>query len=103
MKMMILDGSGYMYRAYHGLPPLHDHQGQAVHAVFGFFKMLFKIFYEKPDYFVIAWDAPHKTVRHEAFKEYKATRPPTPDDLKHQIVMIKKIIAQLQIPFLEVP
>lgn len=65
--------------------------------------MILKLFLESPDYFVMTWDAPHKTLRHEMFGDYKANRPPAPDDLKQQIGKTKRLIGQLGIPVLEVP
>jgi len=65
--------------------------------------MILKLFEDKPDYFVIAWDAPQKTVRHEMFSEYKANRSATPDDFKSQIKIIKPLIEKLGIPSLETP
>ncbi|CAG0903834.1 unnamed protein product, partial [Darwinula stevensoni] len=61
------------------------------------------VFHEKPDYFVLAWDAPHKTIRHEQFAEYKGQRPELPDDFKHQIRMTKHIIDELGINYQEIP
>jgi DNA polymerase I len=65
--------------------------------------MLFKVFHEKPDYFVLAWDAPHKTIRHEQFADYKGQRPELPDDFKVQIRATKDIIHELAINYQEIP
>lgn len=65
--------------------------------------MLMKIFQEKPDYFVITWDSPVKTLRHEEYPEYKANRKKMDDDFKHQIPLTKAIVDQLWIPSLIVP
>lgn len=65
--------------------------------------MMLKLFEDKPDYFVIAWDAPHRTIRHEMFAEYKANRAKTPDDFKVQIAEAKKLAVDIGIPFLETP
>ena len=65
--------------------------------------MLIKIFQEKPDYLVITWDSPVKTLRHEAYPEYKANRKKMDDDFKHQIPVTKDIVDQLWIPSLIVP
>lgn len=64
--------------------------------------MLFKIFQEKPDYLVIARDAPVKTIRHETFPEYKANRKKMDDDFRHQIPVTKQIVEEMSIPFLSV-
>ncbi|EKD24781.1 MAG: DNA polymerase I [uncultured bacterium (gcode 4)] len=65
--------------------------------------MLMKIFQEKPDYFVITWDSPVKTFRHEEYPEYKANRKKMDDDFKHQIPITKAIAAELWIPSLIMP
>ena len=102
-KLILVDWSGYLFRAYYGLPELSNAQWEKVHAIYGFLRMLFKVFHEKPDYFVLAWDAPHKTVRHEQYTEYKANRPTQPDDFKFQIWLTKNIVDQLNINYQEIP
>lgn len=102
-QLYVVDGSGFLFRAYHGMPPLTNDEGQSVHAVFGVAKMMIKILMDKPDYFVIARDAPQKTIRHTQYEDYKAGRPPAPDDLKRQIGQTKELISQLHIPSLESP
>lgn len=102
-KLILVDWSGYIFRAYYGLPELSNAQWENVHAIYGFFRMLFKVFHEKPDYFVLAWDAPYKTVRHEQYTEYKANRPTQPDDFKFQIGLTKNIVDQLGINYQEIP
>ena len=102
-KLFLLDGSGYVFRAYYGLPELHDKDGHNVNAIFGFFRMLFRLREQKPDYFVIARDAPVKTVRKEMDENYKAKRIKMPDEFKRQMGMIKELVAQLKIPAEEIP
>jgi len=102
-KLYIIDGSGYLFRAYYGLPSLTDKDGHAVHAIYGFLRMIFKILASKPDYFLIARDAPHKTLRHEAFEDYKGKRPPLPDDFKRQIRQTKELVKELNINSAEIP
>lgn len=80
-----------------------DKDGHNVNVVYGFFRMLMKIFQEKPDYLVITWDSPVKTLRHEEYPEYKANRKKMDDDFKNQIPWTKDIVAQLWIPSLIVP
>lgn len=80
-----------------------DKGGHNVNVVYGFFRMLMKIFQEKPDYFVITWDSPVKTLRHEAYPEYKANRKKMDDDFKNQIPWTKDIVDQLGIPSLIMP
>lgn len=102
-KLIVVDGSGYLFRAYYGLPELTNARWEKVHAIYGFLRMLFKVFHEKPDYFVLAWDAPHKTLRHEQFEAYKWQRPELPDDFKVQIRATKDIIHELEINYQEIP
>jgi DNA polymerase-1 len=64
--------------------------------------MLLKIFHEDPDYLVICWDSPVKTLRHEAYEEYKANRKKMDDDFKNQIPLTQSIVSQLSIPNLMV-
>lgn len=78
-------------------------KGEQVHAIYGFLRMLFKVFHEKPDYFVLAWDAPHKTIRHEQYADYKWQRTEIPDDFKVQIRATKDIIHELGINYQELP
>lgn len=65
--------------------------------------MMFKLWLQKPDYFVIAWDSPVKTHRHDAFPEYKAQRKKMEDDFKHQIPLVQELVSRLGIPSLVVP
>ncbi len=99
-KLFLLDGSGFLYRAYFWIPELTNDKWQNVNAVFGFVKMILNIMLQQPDYFCIAWDLPKPTIRHQQYKEYKANRPKTPDDFKIQMPMVKELIADLQIPSL---
>lgn len=102
MKLFVIDWSWFLYRAYYAFPPLTDKDGHNTNVVYWFFRMMFKIFQEKPDYLVIAWDAPVKTIRHDTFPEYKANRKKMDDDFRHQIPVTKEIVAELGIPFLSV-
>ncbi len=102
-RFAILDGSGFLYRAYHGFPELTNSQGNKIQAVYGFIRMICNIIATKTDYLVIVRDAPVKTLRHIAFEEYKANRPSMPDEFKRQINTTKHLVGQLWIPFLEVP
>lgn len=102
-KLILVDGSGYLFRAYYGLPPLTNAKGESVHAIYGFLRMLFKVFHDKPDYFVLAWDSPHKTLRHEQYSAYKGQRTEIPDDFKVQIRATKDIITELGINCQEIP
>ena len=84
-KLMVVDGNSLLYRAFFALPNLTTSDGQHTNAVYGFSMMLLRLLdEEKPDYCVVAFDAPGPTFRHEAYAEYKATRQKTPDELRSQ-------------------
>lgn len=103
MRFVVIDGSGFLYRAYHGLPILTNADWRPVQAIFGFVRMMCQLLMTKPDRMVIVRDAPVKTLRHIEFAEYKANRPSMPDEFKRQITTVKDIVSQLCIPYLEVP
>jgi DNA polymerase-1 len=101
-KLVLVDGSSYIYRAYYALPPLTSPKGEPTGAIYGFTRMLSKHLNElNPDYIAVIFDAPGKTFRHKEYKEYKAQRKETPDDLKAQIPKIKEIIKLFGIKILE--
>ena len=102
MKLFVVDGSGFLYRAYYAFPPLTDKDGHNANVVYGFFRILFKLFQEKPDYLVVARDAPVKTLRHEAYPDYKANRKKMDDDFRHQIPVTKELVKELGIPSVSV-
>ena len=103
-RFFVLDGPGFLFRAYHALPFLSTSKGTPSHAVFGMSTMLWKLLREDaPDYFAVAWDPPGKTFREERFAAYKETRAPTPDDLRSQIPYVKTLFEALRLPVLEVP
>lgn len=103
-KLLLVDGSSYLYRAYYALPPLSAPDGTPTGAIYGFVRMLLKLIstFNTP-YIAVVFDRPEKTVRHEIYKEYKATRKETPNDLQVQIPKIKEIIKLLGIKILEIP
>ena len=102
-KFYLIDWSWFLYRAYYAFPEMPDQDGHNINTVYWFFRMLIKIFHEKPDYFVIARDAPTKTHRHEYYPEYKANRVKAPDDFKLQIPIVQDITKNLWIPNLVMP
>ncbi len=102
-KLNILDGSWYIFRAYYALPKLTNEEWENINAIYGFFRMLFSILKEKPDYLVIAWDSPKPSIRKKIFPEYKANRPKLPDNFKWQLTTIHNIIEQINIPALTIP
>jgi DNA polymerase I len=102
-RFFILDGPGFLFRAYHAIPFLSTSRGVPSHAVFGMSTMLWKLLREdRPDYFAVAWDPPGPTFREEKFAAYKETRAPTPDDLRTQIPYVKTLFEALRLPVLEV-
>ncbi len=103
-RLFLLDGPGYLYRAYHAMPYLSTSKGVPCHAVFGMSTMLWKLLREeKPEYFAVAWDPPGPTFREERFAAYKERRPGMPDDLRSQIPYVKALFEALRLPLLEVP
>jgi len=99
----LVDGSSYIYRAYHAIRELSTSKGLPTNAIFGFTKMLLRLYQDKtPSYLAIVFDAPGPTFRHKIYERYKATRPPTPEDLTEQIPYIKKIIEGFRARMLEI-
>ncbi len=102
-RFFVLDGPGFLYRAYHALPFLSTSKGQPCHAVFGMSTMVWKLLREEgPDYFLVAWDPPGPTFREARFPAYKETRPAMPDDLRSQIPQVKALFEALRLPLVEV-
>ena len=102
-SLVLVDGSYYIFRAYHGMPALTNADGEPTGAIYGVINMLRKLQTEFiPDYFAVVFDAKGKTFRNDLFPEYKANRPPMPDDLRCQIEPIHNIIRALGIPLLMV-
>jgi DNA polymerase-1 len=100
-KFVLVDGSYYMFRAYHGMPELNNGKGEPTGAIFGVINMLRKLIKEyQPDYLAVVFDAKGKTFRNDMYAEYKAHRPPMPDDLVCQIAPIHTIIRALGFPLL---
>ncbi len=98
----LIDGSAYIYRAYHAIAPLSNKDGLPTHAAFGFTNILLRVLKEKsPKYVAMAFDLKGPTFRHEEYADYKANRPPMPDDLVPQIPYIKRIAAAHNILCLE--
>lgn len=99
--LVLVDGSSYLHRAFHALPPLTTAQGEPTGAVYGVISMLKKIMADyHPDYFAVVFDASGKNFRHEMYPEYKATRPKMAEDLKLQIEPLHEIINAMGIPLL---
>lgn len=102
-KLVVIDGYSLLFRAFYGTRYMSTSDGRPTNALFGLVSMLFVLFErEKPDSVVVAFDAPGKTFRDEAYEEYKGTRSETPDDLKQQLPVARDLIHALAIPSLEV-
>ena len=102
-KLLLVDGSSYLYRAFHALPDLRSSDGRPTGAIFGVLNMLQKLIKsERPNYLSVIFDTPVKTFRHEIFPEYKANRQKTPDDLIAQIEPLHQAIINLGLPLLAV-
>ncbi len=100
---VLVDGSSYLFRAYYALPPLSNSTGEPTGAVLGVTNMLLKLIEEyDPDYVAVVFDAGGKTFRDELFEEYKAHRPPMPDELRAQIEPLMEIVPALGLPMLRV-
>jgi len=101
-EIYLIDGSAYIYRAYHALAPLSNSKGMQTHAVFGFINILRRLLREKnPRYLAVAFDSRGPVFRHEIYPEYKANRPTMPADLAEQIPFIKQYVAAANICALE--
>ncbi len=102
-RLVLIDGSSYLYRAFHALPPLSNAEGEPTGALFGVVNMLRATLKEKPEYIAFVVDAPGKTFRDELYAEYKANRPPMPEDLRAQVQPMCDIVHALGIDILRVP
>jgi DNA polymerase-1 len=101
-RLYLVDGTANIFRAYHAIRGLSTKAGLPTNATFGFTTMLRKLIQEeKPDYLGVAFDLGAPTFRHREFKDYKAHRPPPPDDLIAQIPYVKKVCQALRVPVLE--
>jgi len=98
----LLDGSSYIHRAYHAIRNLSNSKGQPTNAIFGFTKMLLKLLQEKnPTYMAVVFDAKGPTFRHRLYEEYKANRPPMPEEMAVQLTYIRAVVQGLNILILE--
>src|SRR6516162_11094731 len=101
--LVLVDGSSYVYRAFHALPPLSNSRGEPTGAVLGVLNMLLKFLKDyQPRRIAVVFDAPGRTFRDEIFAEYKAQRPGMPDDLRSQVEPLLQIIKAHGIPLLRV-
>ncbi|HEY2590754.1 MAG TPA: DNA polymerase I [Steroidobacteraceae bacterium] len=99
--LVLVDGSSYLYRAFHALPPLANSRGEPTGAVYGVVNMLLKFLREqRPDHIAVVFDAPGRTFRDDLFEQYKAHRPPMPDDLRAQIEPLYALVRALGLPLI---
>jgi DNA polymerase I len=102
-KLLLVDGSSYLYRAFHALPPLSSSRGEPTGAVLGVLNMLNKLIKEEsPDRVAVVFDAPGRTFRDDLFDEYKAHRTPMPDDLRSQLAPLLDAVNASGLPLLRV-
>ncbi|HET7331442.1 DNA polymerase I [Dyella sp.] len=101
-KLTLIDGSSYLYRAFHALPPLSNAHGEPTGALFGVVNMLRTTLKAKPDYVAFVSDASGPTFRNVLYEQYKAHRPPMPDDLRAQVEPMLEIVGALGFPILRV-
>ena len=97
--VFLIDGSGYIFRAYHALPPMKRPDGTPVNAVYGFTSMVMKLIDESDaDYLAVIFDTARKTFRSEIYTDYKANRPPPPEDLIPQFPLIRDVVTAFGVP-----
>ena len=102
--LFLIDGNSYIYRAYYAIRSLSTRSGFPTNAIFGFANMLLKVLREqKPTYVAMVLDSPGTTFRHQLYPEYKANRPPMPEDLVLQMPRIDDLIAAFRVPAIRVP
>ncbi len=102
-RLFLIDASGYVYRAFHALPALNTTRGLPTNATLGFANMLAKLLREeKAEILAVVFDAPGETFRDDLYAAYKDNRAPMPDDLRPQIPYIRKLVAALRLPTIQV-
>lgn len=102
--LILVDGSSYLYRAYHAFPPLTNSAGEPTGAMYGVLNMLRSLLLQfQPSHVAVVFDAKGKTFRDELFAEYKSHRPPMPDDLRAQIEPLHEMVKAMGLPLLVTP
>ncbi len=102
-KVMLIDGSSLIFRAFFALPNLTNADGVMTNGVYGFLTMYFRAVEEyKPDYILVAFDKKTKTFRHKEFKDYKANRDKAPNELNYQFGILKDILDSLNVKYLDI-
>ncbi len=100
-RLILIDGSSFLFRAYHAVPPLTNANGEPTNAIYGVSNMLRKLIADyHSDYITVVFDAPGKTFRNELYAQYKAHRPPMPDDLRVQIAPLHQLIRAMGLPLI---
>ncbi len=100
-RLVLVDGSSFLFRAFHAVPPLSNDQGQPTNAIYGVTNMLKRLLAdENTPYVAVVFDAPGKTFRHQLYREYKANRPPMPNELKVQIAPLFEVIRAMGLPLI---
>jgi DNA polymerase-1 len=103
-RLFLIDGSGYIYRAYFAIRHLSNSKGVATNAVYGFVNMLLKVVREQqPDHLAVIFDSKGPTFRHQLYPEYKANRAAMPEDLVPQVPVIKEVVRAFNMPAIELP
>ncbi len=102
-RLILIDGSAYIFRAYYGLPPMNRADGTPINAVFGFTNMLVKLIEDfREEKMIVVFDAARENFRNKIFKDYKANRGETPEDLIPQFEIIRECVDAFQIPQIEI-
>ena len=102
-RLILIDGSAYIFRAYYGLPPMQRYDGTPINAVFGFTNMLVKLIEDySEEKMLVVFDAARKNFRNDIFKEYKANRGETPEDLIPQFEIIRECVDAFNIPQIQI-
>ena len=98
---ILVDGSSYLFRAFHGMPPLTNSKGQDTGAIYGVINMLKSLIKQyQPTHIGVVFDAKGKTFRDDIYPEYKANRPPMPEELRSQIAPLHEIIQAMGLPII---
>jgi DNA polymerase-1 len=97
-RLILIDAHSLIYRAYHALPPMSTSQGVVTNAIYGFTSMLPLVLASRPEYAIAAFDVGKPSFRIEEYPEYKQGRKPMPDDLRHQIELVRDLLEALSIP-----
>ncbi len=102
--LVLIDGSGYIFRAFHALPIMYRKDGTPINAVFGFTKMIMKLISDlSPSYVAVIFDSGRVTFRNEIYKDYKSNRPEPPEELIPQFPIVRDAVEALSLPIIEIP